>query len=135
MFVLSRLKGCIHLWIFIAFFAISNAQSNLTALTSIKSCPSSQSLCGETICYDPAIQNCTELDKNVQCIGICGNQCYNPNTHKCFNGTLCERSEQLCTIKYYSGSPVTNDPPLYQCYNPTTSVSTESNSIMRRCML
>ncbi|CAF1424508.1 unnamed protein product [Adineta steineri] len=100
-FALSRLKGCIHLWIFIAFFAISNAQSNLTALTSIKICPSSQSLCGESICYDPAIQNCTELDKIVQCIGICGNQCYNPNTHQCFNGTL----------------------------------SAESNSIMRRCVL
>ncbi|CAF4275730.1 unnamed protein product, partial [Rotaria sordida] len=102
------------------FFAVSNVRSQLTSFSSI-SCLNSQSLCGGSVCYDPTTQFCTKLGKVVQCIGICGSQCYNPNTQQCFNGTLCSLSEQLCIVKYDSGSGYEYNPPSYQCYNPPYS--------------
>ena len=117
MFASSSLKERVGLWIFLALFAVSNVQSKVPQSQPI-SCTSSQLLCGGSMCYDPITQYCTESGMIVECIDVCGNQCYNPSTHQCFNETVCESNEQLCMVKYNSDHGYEQNPPYYQCYNP-----------------
>lgn len=121
-FASNRLKEHVSLWTFVAFFTISHVESQSTKITST-TCSSSQLLCGGGICYDPTIQYCTELGTIVQCAGICGNQCYNPNTQQCFNGTVCSLNEQLCIVEYDSSNGYTYNSPYYWCYDPLYEVS------------
>ncbi|CAF1510022.1 unnamed protein product, partial [Rotaria sordida] len=136
----SGLKERAGLCLLVTFFAVSNVRSQLTSFSSI-SCPNSQSLCGGSVCYDPATQFCTKLGKVVQCMRICGSQCYNPNTQQCFNGTLCSLSEQLCVVKYEVWYGYEYNPPSYRCYNPTYSACLNnslcdypSQSCNQRCL-
>ncbi|UJR17725.1 hypothetical protein I4U23_004623 [Adineta vaga] len=144
MFASSPLKGCLYFGIFVAFFAAPNARRNLTAPSSYKSCPGKQLLCGKNICYDPAAQSCTELDKTVECMNVCGDQCYNPRFEQCFNSTLCQSSlacnqqclqnNQLCSC-----NDLCYDSTTEQCINGTIQCINDCagacyNSSSRQCL-
>ena len=63
-------------------------------------------------CYDSKIQRCA--GNSIRCIGgTCSDQCYN-SSQQCLNGTICDRNEQVCDLKYGSNR--------YQCYKSSTQV-------------
>ena len=81
-------------------------------------CSHGQSLCGESLCYDPTTQYCNELGRIISCNDTCGSLCYDPSIQRCFNETICYIDQELCTIKYdLYGNEYTT--PIYQCYNPS----------------
>ncbi|CAF0770354.1 unnamed protein product [Adineta ricciae] len=119
MFTLSGRQQYLSGWILISSFGILNAlQDHLGRSPPVKVCPGSQLLCGDRTCYDPATRICTEHGKVTQCVSVCGNQCYNSNTHHCLNGTICRLFEQLCTVKYDIYISKVHNSLSNQCYNP-----------------
>ncbi|CAF3403522.1 unnamed protein product [Rotaria sp. Silwood2] len=140
MFPFAPLMKSMVIWLLFTAFAVSNVQGQSTVTTRI-SCPSSQALCGGTVCYDTTTQYCTESGTVIQCIAACGNQCYNSNTQQCMNGTVCSLTQRFCFVKYdyWYGNPY--NPPYYQCYDPTyeacfnnTVCSYPSRSCNQRCL-
>ncbi|CAF1302667.1 unnamed protein product [Adineta ricciae] len=72
------------------FFTATSAQTTLTPTSLSSPCPDSLILCGNTICYTPTTQICTDTNQIIQCIRVCGNQCYSPPYQACVNNvTMC----------------------------------------------
>ena len=81
-------------------------------------CSHGQSLCGESLCYDPTTQYCNELGRIISCNDTCGSLCYDPSIQQCFNETICNLNQQLCVIRYDSDG-YEYSTPVYRCYNPS----------------
>ncbi|CAF3377295.1 unnamed protein product, partial [Rotaria sp. Silwood2] len=127
-------------WVYFTIFTVSNVHGQSSVTTRI-SCPNSQALCGESVCYNTTTQYCNEFGTVIQCIAACGNQCYNSNTQQCMNGTVCSLTQRFCFVKYDSWYGNSYNPPYYQCYDPTyeacfnnTVCSYPSRSCNQRCL-
>ena len=90
--------------------------SSPTSATTI-TCPANQKLCGNSLCYDPTTQFCSETGSVLTCINACGKQCYDSANQICMNGTVCSIGSELCEVKYDINSGNSIEPPVLNCYD------------------
>ncbi|UJR29725.1 hypothetical protein I4U23_017274 [Adineta vaga] len=110
-----------YLCVFIAFFAITNAQSNSTSSVPSSPCPNSQLLCGGITCYNPSTQHCSDGTICQSPSRVCSAQCLRDNQ-------ICVKNITVCNIPkngvYYSYQRYSVQSCNGTCYDSATEICT-----------